>query len=63
MAVKDLLKSKRQEILRIAALTEPVISGSIRIFGSESREEAGPESDLDLLVDMEKKEAFWTMLL
>jgi uncharacterized protein len=43
MAVKDLLKSKRQEILRIAALHG---ASNIRIFGSESRGEAGPESDL-----------------
>jgi hypothetical protein len=59
-ATNDLFKSNRQEILRIAALHG---ASNIRIFGSESREEAGPESNLDLLVDMEKKEAFWTMLL
>jgi predicted nucleotidyltransferase len=47
MTVKDLLKSKRQEILRIAALHG---ASNIRIFGSESRGEAGPKSDLDLLV-------------
>jgi predicted nucleotidyltransferase len=52
MATNDLLKSKRQEILRIAALHG---ASNIRIFGSESRGEAGPESDLDLIVDMEKK--------
>ena len=52
MATNDLLKSKRQEILSIAAFHG---ASNIRIFGSESRGEASPESDLDLLVDMEKK--------
>lgn len=52
MATKDLLNSKRQEILKIASLHG---ASNIRVFGSVSRGEAGPDSDLDLLVDMETK--------
>ena len=47
--IERLLKSKRDEILEIAARHGAV---NVRIFGSGSRGEAGEESDIDLLVDV-----------
>ncbi len=49
-AVEELLASKRDEILRIAAKHG---ASNVRVFGSAARGEAGPESDVDLLVQME----------
>jgi len=43
------LNEKRQEILRIAQAHGAT---NIRVFGSVARGEEGPESDLDLLVEM-----------
>lgn len=43
------MKEKRQEILRISAKHGAV---NVRIFGSVARGNAGPDSDLDLLVDV-----------
>lgn len=43
------LKEKRHEILRIAQAHG---ASNIRVFGSVARGEEGPESDLDLLVEM-----------
>jgi hypothetical protein len=43
------LKEKRQEILRIAQAHGAT---NIRVFGSVARGEEGPDSDLDLLVEM-----------
>lgn len=51
MAISEALREKRDEILRIAASHGAI---SVRIFGSLARGEAGPESDIDiLLVDLE----------
>jgi predicted nucleotidyltransferase len=50
MKIEDLLKAKRQEILAIAARHG---AHNLRVFGSVARGEAGPESDLDILVEME----------
>ena len=50
MGVSELLKMKREEILRIAAKHG---ARNVRIFGSVARGDAGPESDLDLLVELE----------
>ncbi len=51
MAVEELLKSKRDEILRIAAKYG---ARSVRVFGSVARGEAGPASDVDFLVELEE---------
>jgi hypothetical protein len=48
--IEELLKSKRQEILAIAAKHGV---HNVRIFGSVARGEARPESDIDILVEME----------
>jgi hypothetical protein len=50
MEMQRLLHEKRQEILRIAAMHG---ARNVRVFGSVARGEAGPESDLDILVDLE----------
>ena len=50
MKIEEQLKSKRQEILAIAARHG---AHNLRVFGSVARGEAGPESDLDILVEME----------
>lgn len=50
MNIEELLKSRRQDILAIAARHG---ARNVRVFGSVARGEAGPESDLDILVEME----------
>jgi predicted nucleotidyltransferase len=45
-----LLHARRDEILRIAAKHG---ASDVRVFGSVARGEAGPESDLDVLVRLE----------
>lgn len=50
MEIDGIVKSKRQGILRLAAVHG---AKNVRLFGSIARREAGPESDVDILVDME----------
>jgi uncharacterized protein len=50
MGINELLKNKRQEILRVAARHG---AGNVRVFGSVARGESDEKSDLDLLVTME----------
>lgn len=50
MGIDDLLKDKREDILRIAARHG---ARNVRIFGSVARGEADEKSDIDVLVDME----------
>jgi len=45
-----LVENKRVEILRIAGQYGAT---NIRIFGSTARGEGGPDSDIDLLIDLE----------
>jgi predicted nucleotidyltransferase len=49
MEVAQLLIEKREDILRIA---QKHGATNIRVFGSMSRGDAEPESDVDLLVDV-----------
>jgi predicted nucleotidyltransferase len=51
MSIRQLLKSKRAEILQIAARHG---ARKVRIFGSVARGEARRGSDVDFLVDMEE---------
>ena len=48
--IAGLLKEKRDEILRLAARRGAY---NVRVFGSVARGEAGADSDVDLLVDLE----------
>ncbi len=50
MGVEELLKEKREDILKVAASHG---ARNVRVFGSVARGEAGESSDIDLLVDME----------
>jgi predicted nucleotidyltransferase len=50
MNIDELLQEKREEILRIAARRGAY---NVRIFGSVARGEAGPDSDVDFLVELE----------
>lgn len=49
MSTDELLKEKREEILRIASKHG---ARNIRVFGSVVRGEARPDSDVDLLVEV-----------
>jgi len=56
MTLQELLQTKREEILAIAAKHGAY---NLRIFGSVARGEAGPESDVDLLVDAGPETSPW----
>jgi len=51
MDLNNLLKSRREEILSIAAKHG---ARNVRIFGSVARGEAGENSDIDLLVELDQ---------
>ena len=50
MGSRELLKDKREDILRIAAHHG---ARNVRVFGSVARGEADDRSDIDLLVEMD----------
>jgi len=50
MSMREVIRDKREDILRIAAEHG---ASNVRVFGSVARGDAGPESDIDVLVDME----------
>ncbi|RME90734.1 MAG: nucleotidyltransferase [Verrucomicrobia bacterium] len=50
MTVDELLKAKREEILRVAARHG---ARNVRVFGSVARGEADEQSDIDLVVEFE----------
>lgn len=56
MTVQDAVREHRDEILRIAARHGAT---NVRVFGSVARGTAGPESDLDLLVDVTGEPSAW----
>ncbi|MBI4489745.1 MAG: nucleotidyltransferase family protein [Deltaproteobacteria bacterium] len=58
MDIAELLDEKKGEILRIAAKHG---AHNVRVFGSVARGEAGPESDVDFLVDMEPGRTLFDM--
>jgi predicted nucleotidyltransferase len=49
MEIKEIVRTKREDIVRIAAKHG---ASNVRLFGSVARGEAGPDSDIDLLVDV-----------
>jgi predicted nucleotidyltransferase len=50
MEMDKLLRDKRDEILQIAASHG---ARDVRVFGSMARGEAGPDSDIDILVKLD----------
>lgn len=50
MGIEQLLREKREEILKLAAKHGAC---NVRVFGSVVRSEADEQSDVDFLVDME----------
>lgn len=50
MAIQDLLREKRDEILRLAARHG---AKNVRVFGSAARGQDRPESDVDFLIDLD----------
>ena len=56
MGIDQLLREKRENVLRIAA--KHGVS-SVRVFGSMARGEGGPESDVDLLVEVNGPTTPW----
>lgn len=50
MSVEQLLRSKREEIIGLAARHGAL---NVRVFGSAARGESRPDSDVDFLVDLE----------
>ncbi len=50
MDLLELVQSKREAILEIAARRG---AHNVRLFGSVARGEAGPDSDVDFLVELE----------
>ncbi len=55
MGTDEILKSNRGEILKLAARHG---AKSLRVFGSVARGEAGPDSDIDFIVDMESGRSY-----
>jgi len=51
MGIEELLREKRDEILRIAARHG---ASNVRVFGSVARGEASTQSDIDFLVELER---------
>jgi predicted nucleotidyltransferase len=51
MQATNLLEERREEVIRIA---ERYGAESVRIFGSVLHGDAGPDSDLDLLVNLQR---------
>jgi predicted nucleotidyltransferase len=49
MTIRDLIEEKREDILRLAAKNG---AANVRLFGSVLKGEAGPDSDVDFLVDL-----------
>ena len=56
MMLEQLLHAKRDEIKRIAARHGAY---NLRVFGSVAHGEAGPESDIDILIDVGPTTSSW----
>ncbi len=54
--MEDLVRSKREQILRVAQRHGVT---AVRVFGSMARGDAGPTSDVDLLVDVGSQPSAW----
>ena len=56
LSLDNLLREKREQILEIAAHHGAT---NVRVFGSAAKGTAGPESDLDLLIDVLPEHSAW----
>ncbi len=56
MELTQLLREKRDDILQIAAKHG---ASNVRVFGSVARGEAGPDSDIDFLMDVGPVHSPW----
>lgn len=56
MKIEETVKTKREEIRRIAARHGAI---NVRLFGSVARGDTKPESDVDLLVDVTAQTSSW----
>lgn len=56
LGIDDLLKDKREAILAIA---DKHGATNVRVFGSVARGEAGPDSDIDFLIDKGSHRTPW----
>jgi hypothetical protein len=56
MAAAEILRSRREDILRIARKHGV---GRIRVFGSHARGTAGETSDIDLLIEVDGPTSPW----
>lgn len=56
MAFDDLFKRNREQILRVCAEHGAL---NVRVFGSFACGEAGPDSDVDLLIDVISEHSAW----
>ena len=56
MTLRELVNQKREEVLRIAAKHGAY---NVRVFGSVARGEAGPDSDIDLLIEKGPTTSSW----
>lgn len=56
MGIDELLKEKREDVLRLAAKHG---ARDVRVFGSVARGEAGPDSDVDFLVTTGPETSSW----
>jgi predicted nucleotidyltransferase len=56
MGVSERVREKRDQILQIAARHGAY---NVRVFGSTARDDAGPESDVDFLVDVGPTHSRW----
>lgn len=59
MTIKQILKDKREDILRIAAEHG---AHRVRIFGSAARDQAQADSDVDFLVEMEARRSLFDLV-
>jgi len=58
MRIDELLRQKRDEIFKIASRHG---AKNIRVFGSAARGEAGSDSDIDFLIDLESDRSLFDL--
>jgi hypothetical protein len=57
-SMNEMLKEKRKEILKIARKHGVK---NVRVFGSVARAQANPDSDIDLLVDLDEGQSLFDL--